>query len=208
MFVTKWGTEGSGDGLFHYPEGVAMASDGSVYVADTSNHRIQKFTSEGVFVTKWGTFGGVHSGTGVDTADDGEFDQPHGVAVASDGSVYVLDAGNRRIQKFTSTGVFVSKWGGRDVANIRTTSGKPRDDSFEQAKHVAVASDGSVYVTDWNNHRIQKFTPEGVFVSQWGTYGTADGQFDVPVGVAVASDGSAYVADTYNNRIQKFSPGP
>ena len=90
-FVTKWGTEGAGDGEFYFPKGVAVASDGSVYVADTLNHRIQKFASEGVFVTKWGTYG----------SGDGQFIKPRTVAVASDGSVYVVDGNNHRVQKFS-----------------------------------------------------------------------------------------------------------
>ena len=71
-----------------------------------------------------------------------------------------------------------------------------------------MASDGSVYVVDWANNRIQKFTSAGVFVNKWGTAGTGAGQFDGPGDIVVASDGSVYVADTANHRIQKFSPGP
>ena len=52
VFISKWGTQGTGDGQFRDPEGVAVASDGSVYVADSDNNRIQKFTSDGVFVSK------------------------------------------------------------------------------------------------------------------------------------------------------------
>ena len=70
-----------------------------------------------------------------------------------------------------------------------------------------MASDGSVYVLDTSNNRIQQFTSTGVFVTEWGGFGTGDGEFNGPNGVAVASDGSVYVADTWNNRIQKFSPG-
>ena len=70
-----------------------------------------------------------------------------------------------------------------------------------------MAPDGNVYVAQWGNNSIQKFTSEGVFVSKWGTEGAGDGQFDYPVAVAVASDGSVYVADSDNNRIQKFSVG-
>ena len=91
MFVTKWGANGSDDGQFNGPNGVAVASNGSVYVADVNNHRIQKFTADGVFVTKWGANG----------SDDGQFRNPGGVAVASNGSVYVADVNNHRIQKFT-----------------------------------------------------------------------------------------------------------
>ena len=82
------------------------------------------------------------------------------------------------------------------------------DGEFRFPAGVAVASDGSVYVSDPYNNRIQKFTSEGVFVSKWGTRGTGDGEFWSPEGISVASDGSVYVADTNNNRIQKFSVGP
>ena len=90
--------------------------------------------------------------------------------------------------------MFVSKWG---------TEGTD-DGQFQDTIGVAVASDGSVYVTDTYNYRIQKFTSEGVFVSKWGTEGIGDGQFRSLAGVAVASDGSVYVADWGNDRIQVF----
>jgi len=62
-----------------------------------------------------------------------------------------------------------------------------------------------VYVTDYDNHRIQKFTKDGVFVSAWGSYGSADGQFNKPRGLAIDTDGLVYVADSWNHRIQKFT---
>ncbi len=98
VFVTKWGTYGAGDGQFYSPYGIAVASDGSVYVADTANHRIQKFTSAGVFISQsqWGTLG-----AGSFRRGDGQFDEPGGIAVASDGSVYVVGLNNHRIQKFS-----------------------------------------------------------------------------------------------------------
>jgi len=91
VFVSQWGRQGTSDGEFSHPLSVAVATDGSVYVADRSNDRIQKFTSAGVFVSQWGT-----PGTG-----DGQFNAPLGIAVASDGSVYVADYGNHRVQKFS-----------------------------------------------------------------------------------------------------------
>ena len=79
MFVSKWGSEGTGDGQFQRPHGIFVAPDGSVYVSEVINHRIQKFTSAGVFADKWGT----------DGSGNGQFQYPYGVTVASDGNVYV-----------------------------------------------------------------------------------------------------------------------
>ncbi|MBI5195589.1 MAG: hypothetical protein HZA10_04635, partial [Nitrospirae bacterium] len=84
------GSYGSGDGQFWYPESVTVDSLGNVYVTDFYNHRIQKFTSDGVFITKWGSYG----------SGDGQFNNPSGVAVDSSGNVYVTELGNNRIQKF------------------------------------------------------------------------------------------------------------
>ena len=121
--------------------------------------------------------------------------------MAPDGSVYVADDLNHRIQKFTPDGVFVTEWGTQGTG----------DGQFYSVYDVSVATDGSVYVADsgtWSsleNNRVQKFTPDGVFVRKWGTYGTDDGQFDQLRGITVASDGSVYCLDYNNNRIQRFT---
>jgi hypothetical protein len=108
-----------------------------VYVADRDNHRIQKFDSDGKFITKWGTYG----------SEEGEFDSPTGIAVDSLGYVYVADRFNHRIQKFDSDGNFIAKWGikGNGHGEFKSPSG------------VAVDSLGYVYVADRDNDRIQKF---------------------------------------------------
>jgi len=183
--VTKWGSNGTGDGQFDHPDGVAVDSSGYVYVADSMNSRIQKFTSSGDFVAKWGS-----EGTG-----DGQFNYPYGVAVDNSGYVYVADEGNDRIQKFTSTGDFVAKWGSTGTG----------DGQFNQPYGVAADSRGNVYVADAANDRIQKFNSSGDFVLKWGSEGSGDGQLNYPPGVAVDSSGDIYVADFYNYRIQKFT---
>ena len=83
VFVTKWGFYGDGDGRFKRPIGVAVDAAGNAYVADSWNHRIQKFAGDGTFVTKW------HG-----------FSYPEGLAVDGDGRVYVADSGNNRIAVF------------------------------------------------------------------------------------------------------------
>jgi sugar lactone lactonase YvrE len=204
-FLTKWGSNGTADGQFNSPQGVATDAAGNVYVADVVNHRIQKFSSDGNFLTKWGSFG-----TG-----DGQFNRPVGVATDPAGNVYVADSFNARIQKFTSDGTFLTKWG----------SLGPGEGQFDDPVGVATDAAGNVYVADDdNNHRIQKFAADGTFLRMYGwgvdtgasgfetctsgceagTPGSGDGQFSSPQDVATDPAGNVYVADTFNHRIQKF----
>ncbi len=141
IYITKWGSEGTGDGEFYQPHDVAVDSSGDVFVADSENHRIQKFDSNGNFITKWGSEG----------AGDGQFKWTYGVAVDSSGDVFVADSGNRRIQKFDSNGNFITKWGSQGTG----------DGQFNGPHDVAVDSSGDVFVADAYNSRIQKFDSNG-----------------------------------------------
>ena len=104
VFVTSWGSYGSGEGQFLWPSGITVGVDGNVYVADTLNNRIQVFTLMGVFLRQWGNTG---TGTG-----EGELNQPADVATDAGGDVYVADTWNHRIQVFSAGGVFRRSWGG------------------------------------------------------------------------------------------------
>src|SRR2546425_927986 len=101
VFVRKWGSNGTGDGQFFSPNGIAIDLAGNVYVVDSVNNRVQKFDSNGNFITKWGS-----TGTG-----DGQFVCDCHIAVDSPGNVYVDENGNKRVQKFESNGKFITKWG-------------------------------------------------------------------------------------------------
>ncbi len=90
----KWGSAGSGDNNFNAPTGVAVDRTGNVYVVDTDNSRIAKFTGDGKFIIN------IARGKGT---ENGKFNVPYGVAVAEDGTVYVADTGNARIQVFQIT---------------------------------------------------------------------------------------------------------
>ena len=185
-FITKWGTNGTGDGEFRHPHGIAHDSFDNVYVTDYTNSNVQKFDNNGKFITKWGT-----KGTG-----DGEFSKLECVEVDSFNNVYIADAGNQRIQKFYSYGKFLTKWG---------TNGTG-DGEFRYPFGIATDSENNVFVSDKKNSEIQKFTPDGKFITKWGTKGTGDGEFRSPEDLAVDLEGNVYVMDSRNDRIQKFSP--
>ncbi|HET9234677.1 MAG TPA: FlgD immunoglobulin-like domain containing protein, partial [Candidatus Eisenbacteria bacterium] len=142
------------------------------------------FTSNGTFVTKWGSQG---------TADN-QFGFPRGVAADAQGNVYVIDTSADKVKKFTTNGTFVTKWGSTGSGNGQ----------FRGAFGIGTDEAGNVYVTDTSNHRVQKFSPTGTFLIKWGTPGTGNGQFNLPMGVAV-NGGKIFVADTDNYRVQRFS---
>ena len=123
-------------------------------------------------------------------AGNGQFDAPTGVATDAAGNLYVADNNNSRNQKFTSSGGYLTQWGGQ----LFIPTG------------VAVDAAGNVYVADYGYDRILKFTSSGSYITQWGTHGTGNGQFNGPDGVAVDAAGHVYVADYRNNRIQMFGP--
>jgi Predicted membrane-bound mannosyltransferase len=190
-----FGAAGNAQGQFNDAHGIAVAADGSVYITDSGNNRIEHFSASGAFINAWGTAGSVDNGG---NAPGGTFKEPWGIAVAPDGSVYVADTWNYRIQKFTADGKFVSMWGTPGQGETPAAFWGPRG--------VAVDQKGNVYVTDTGNKRVAVFDGNGNFITEFGSYGMDSGQFDEPVGIAVGKSGNVYVADTWNKRIQVFSP--
>src|SRR5215207_316590 len=140
------------------------------------------------FLRKWGR----------DPSVAGQFLGAAGVAVAPDGTVYVVDNDNHRIQYFDPAGKYLGQWG-RQGSRAGRRAGQ-----FDSPLGVAVARNGTVYVTDTLNYRIQYFDSTGAFLGEWGSRGSGDGEFATPWGVAAAPDGTVYVVDAGNYRIQYF----
>ena len=217
-FLTKWGVPGSGDAQFFGPHGIAVDNSGNVYVVDTGNSRIQKFDPSGVFLAKWGVYGyfdepnyDLTKGVRIPAESDGKFFEPHGIAVDGSGNVYVADTMNGRIQKFDSSGAFLTKWGVEgysDDVGTRFPGGEVKYDStgraildewdgkFIEPMGVTVDGPGNVYVADGWNHRILKFSATGQFLVGWS--------IDWPSDIAVDSKGDFYVAKKQEHHIQKF----
>ena len=192
------GVPGSSDAQFDSPHGIATAPDGSIYVADTNNNRIQHFAADGKFINAWGTFANISTGN----APIGTFNQPWALAVSPDGKyIYVADTWNHRIQKFTSDGSPLSMWGTPlyDPSNTNPNG-------LWGPRGIAVDAQGRVFVADTGNKRILVYDSDGNFINQIGNEGMAAGQFEEPVGLGIDQKDNLYVADTWNQRIQVFSP--
>jgi predicted membrane-bound mannosyltransferase/DNA-binding beta-propeller fold protein YncE len=184
------GTQGSEPGQFNAPRGLAVAADGSLYVADSRNHRIQHLSQDGQVLKTWGTFGDLSTGN----APIGTFNEPWGVAVGPDGSVYVTDTWNHRVQKFTADGTPLKMWGVFGTAELPGALYGPRG--------ISVGADGKVYVADTGNKRIVVFDANGAILTTFGSEGSEAGQFSEPVDVKVDAQGKVYVTDTWNQRVQ------
>ena len=189
--VRRWGKPGSAKGEFDFLRdngddigGVAVAKDGTVYVADALNRRVQVFDGKGNFRATWGRFG----------SDDGQFLEPTDIAIAPDGDVYVVDDQRDDIQRFTSAGKHVATIGRHGLG----------DGELNFAGGIDVDDAGTLYLADWANNRIQAWDDAGTFLWTHGTDGPAPGEFQQPADIAVDRAGHLWVYDYINERIQVF----
>jgi sugar lactone lactonase YvrE len=183
--LASWGTAASGGtaGLFNSPSGVRGAPDGSILVADTNNHRIQRLSALGAYVGQWGAYG----------RGDSQFIHPWDAAADTTGAVYVADTGNHQVKKFSAAGVFLLKWG-----TDRTQPGW-----FDGPK--GVASDATrLYVADSAHDQVQVLDHDGNTLAVWGSRGSGLGQCIQPGGLALDGAGLLYVCDYGNARMQVF----
>lgn len=188
-YLTKWGSEGSGNGQFNYSWGIAVDNSGNVYVADSRNYRIQKFNSNGQFLTKWGSEG----------SGDGQFKLPIGIAISST-NVYVTDLLDHSINMFDLNGNFIKKW--KSFDEINSYSYNPSGVVTDSLNNVYVSTYDDSTIK-WNN--VRKYKNDGGYILQWGKYGSDIGQFINAYGIGIDKDNNIYLADSGNNRIQVFN---
>lgn len=193
--LAVFGEEGSGDGHFLQPVGIACLPDGRVAVADSGNHRIALLRFKKGLLSWEGSFGERGSG-------NGQFEEPRWVALDSQGRVYVSDTGNNRVQVFSWEGLFLYSFG-RD---------QTRNNSLFQPQAIAVVDPqepysaeptGAIYVVDQFHGRLQKFDLNGRFLAQATPSDTGRNlaYFD---GIALDYFNNVWVADRGNHLIHKF----
>jgi len=195
---------------FSQPTGVAVASGGDIYVADSVNNTIRKITSGGVVTTFAGKAG--TAGTTDATGTSALFNQPYGVAVDGSGNVYVAELGSDTIRMITSGGVVTTLAG--TAGSAGSVNGTGANATFNQPIGIAVDGSGNVYVADSANNMIRKIASGGVVTTLAGapgTQGSADGtgaaaRFHSPRGLAVDGSGNIFVADSENCTIRKITP--
>jgi predicted membrane-bound mannosyltransferase/DNA-binding beta-propeller fold protein YncE len=235
-FVRGWGSPGAEAGQFNEPWGLAV-DESHVYVADTWNHRVQKFTLEGEFVGAYGLSGAPSAedaGLGLffgprdvvligddqllvtDTGNHrlqlldregnflsqvggfgnqpGQFNEPVGLAVAPDGSIYVADTWNGRIQRLSADLTVAGEW------RVEAWFGQ----SINNKPYLAVDDAGRVYVTDPEGYRVLIFSPSGAYLNRFGQFGTDLNSLGLPNGLAFDAAANLWLVDAGNHRVLKY----
>lgn len=216
-----------GDGLFTSAHGLRLDADENIWVTDNADHRVIKFSRDGVILLTLGE-------KNVAGEDSDHFNRPADVAFAANGDVFVADGyGNSRVVKFNRAGKFLMAWGKKGTG--------PGEFNLPHAIQVDAA--GRVYVGDRENDRIQVFDANGTFLRQidgiapfglyltaaqelfvadgranrvvkmtldgqiltsWGSSGEQPGNFQMAHGLTVGRDGAVFVSEITGKRIQKF----
>ena len=209
----------SGDGglateaSFDRPVDVAVDSKGNIYIADPGNNRIRRVDVNGIITTIAGTGEGAFSGDG-GPAIEAALLRPSGVAVDSDGNVYIADTGNNRVRKVNAFSGIITTIAGTDIGGFDGDGGPATEAKLDSP--VGIAIDGQdIYIADQSNNRIRRVGLTGIITTIAGR-----GDFDFsgdgglatdaalrPSDVAVDSKGNIYIADTGNHRIRVVDTG-
>ena len=172
------GSSGSGDGQFSYPSGISIKGD-VLYVADTYNQRVQKLTSSGKFLHKFGKEG----------SGQGQLNRPEAVIIDSNNKLIVSDRGNCRLQIFNENGGWLLTMDGKGSGSH----------SFQSPWGLALDPQGNIHVAAGGTNTIKVFTKEGVYVRMYG-------DLNDPIGIAIDDEGYILVSEWSGNCLSIYDP--
>ncbi len=193
----------------NYPTHVALKSSGELLVADTYNHRIRLIASTGNITTVAGTGDAGFYGD-EDAATSAYLNYPTGIAVTSDGVIYISDTYNHVIRKVGTDGN-IDTFAGDNTAGSKGDGGLATEARLRYPAGIALDSAGNLYIADSNNHRIRKVNTSGIIttVAGSGVYGfSGDGgpateaTLGYPDDIYVDKSGNLYIVDTVNSRVR------
>jgi YD repeat-containing protein len=197
----------------HGPQGIAIAADGSLYITELTRHRIRKVSPDGIISTVAGNGTQGFSGDG-GPATQASLYYPYGIVVGEDGSLYFSDSNNHRVRRVGPDGI-ITTVAGKGAPGFSGDGGPATQASFHSPLGIALGADGSLYISDYNNHRLRRVSPDGIITTVVGngTQGfSGDGglatqsSINFPRDIEVGTDGSLYFSDSSNHRIRRVSP--
>lgn len=190
--VDQWGSYGTGPDQFIYPTGIVEAPDGTLFISEYGGgaERVRAFDKSRNVIEEWGAFGSA----------PGEFNRAMRVTMDLTGVVYVLDTGNHRVQRFDRQGKLLGVVGepGNGPGQLK--------DPYDLALGPEARGRQSLFVCEYGNNRISRFSFEGGFLGCYGVAGRHVGEFQRPRGVAVSRlSATIFVADADNHRVQRIA---
>ena len=197
---------------FNKPMGVAVDNNGNLYIADYGNNCIRKVATNGIIATVAGNGSAGYAGDG-GQATEAQLNKPYGVAVDSNGNIYIADYGNNRIRKVTADGI-ITTVAGNGSGGYAGDGGQATEAQLNQPRGIAVDNNDNIYIIDFGNYRIRKVAANGIITTVVGN-GSAgyagdggqatEAQLNKPMGVAVDNNYNLYIAEYGNYRIRKVA---
>ncbi len=197
------------------PEGVSVAANGDLYIADLGNDAIRKVNVlTGIITTVAGTGSNGYTGDG-GPATAAKLKNPQDVSVAANGDLYIADTANHVIRKVSAATGIITTVAGSGSAGNTGDGGAATSAKLRSPAGVVVAANGDLYIGDTGNDRVRKVTAATGIITAFAGNGTAgylgDGaaataaRLNAPQGLALAANGDLYIADTGNHAVRKVS---
>jgi uncharacterized protein (TIGR03437 family) len=195
-------------------QGIAMDRFGNLFLSDTDNHRVRRVSSSGIITTVAGTGVAGFCGDG-GAATAAQLNLPYGLAIDYNGNLYIADLGNQRVRRVAADGTITTVAG--EGRRVSSPDGFPATQtSLLSPRNLAVDDAGTLYISEFEGHRVRKLTADGKISTVAGTGQSGyrgDGSaassalLSYPAGIAIDRSGALYIADSGNNRIRKIYAG-